>query len=319
MTWGRRRAVLTMGAVAAGALAAVLAGREMRDRRRDRAARALYAQARVTPPTAPMRVYHLGHSLVGRDMPAMLAQLAGQGHSYASQLGWGTSLRQHWEPDAPINGFETENAHAQFMPARAAVGSGAFDAVILTEMVELRDALRYHDSAAYLARWAALAHEARPDTRLYLYETWHRTDDPDGWLARIDADLDALWLGKVAYPAAAATGRPIHVIPAGQVLAAIARAIAGQDGIGNLTTRDALFARTDDGTPDAIHLSDLGAYAVALTHYAVLYHRSPEGLPLALLRADGSAAQAPDAVAGAMMQRVVWDVVRRVQESGVAA
>ncbi len=63
----------------------------------------------LPPPEGPLSVYHLGHSLVGRDMPAMLAQLGGAGHDYALQLGWGTSLKEHWEPDQPINGFETEN------------------------------------------------------------------------------------------------------------------------------------------------------------------------------------------------------------------
>ena len=78
----------------------------------------------LTPPAAPMRVFHLGHSLVGRDMPAMLAQLAGNGHSYHSQLGWGTSLREHWDPKLPINGFETENAHVHYRDAKEALASG---------------------------------------------------------------------------------------------------------------------------------------------------------------------------------------------------
>ena len=122
-------------------------------------------------------------------MPAMLAQLAPQGHDYASQLGWGTSLREHWEPDVPVNGFDTENAHDKFRAARDGIASGDFDAVVLTEMVEITDAIRYHDSADYLARWASLAHEATPSARIYLYETWHHTDDPAGWFDRIDTDL----------------------------------------------------------------------------------------------------------------------------------
>ncbi len=36
---------------------------------------ALY-QTPVVPPDAPLSFYFVGHSLVGRDMPAMLAQLA---------------------------------------------------------------------------------------------------------------------------------------------------------------------------------------------------------------------------------------------------
>ncbi len=34
----------------------------------------LYATP-LPPPSSPMRMFHLGHSLVGRDMPAMLQQL----------------------------------------------------------------------------------------------------------------------------------------------------------------------------------------------------------------------------------------------------
>ncbi len=86
----------------------------------------------LTPPPGPLRVFHLGHSLVGRDMPAMLAQLAGEGHRYDSQLGWGTSLREHWEPDLEINGFETSNGHPRFRPAHEAIASGDYDAVVLT-------------------------------------------------------------------------------------------------------------------------------------------------------------------------------------------
>jgi hypothetical protein len=303
------------GLVAAGAAVAGTAA--LRMMRLDRA-QALYSSP-LAAPEGPLRVFHLGHSLVGRDMPAMLAQLAPAGHDYASQLGWGAPLRSHWEPDVPVNGFDAENAHPKFMPARAAVGGGSFDALVMTEMVELRDAIRYHESPAYLARWATAARTARPDVRLYLYETWHNTDDPAGWLSRIDDDFDALWMRQVALPAAARIRAPVHVIPAGQVMAAFVRAVEARGGVGNVAGRGGLMARTTDGAVDTIHLGDLGAYLVALAHYATLYHRSPVGLPLALMRADGTAAQAPDAAAGALMQTTVWDVVRANPYSGVGA
>ncbi len=47
---------------------------------------ALYADPAAVP-TGPLKVLHLGHSLVGHDMPDMLAQLSQSGHSYNSQLG----------------------------------------------------------------------------------------------------------------------------------------------------------------------------------------------------------------------------------------
>ncbi|MGJ8625636.1 MAG: hypothetical protein ACSHXB_01645 [Sulfitobacter sp.] len=311
-----RRSVLIGGGVALAA-AGTVAWRARKDAGAERA-RLLYADP-LPKPNMPLNVFHLGHSLVGRDMPAMLAQLAGAGHRYDSQLGWGTSLKQHWEPSEAINGFAEENDHAQYRDAKEAVGSGEYDAVVLTEMVEIADAVRYHDTGDYLARWAGLAWGANPDTRIYLYETWHHTDDAKGWLARIDTDLKSYWQGKVINPALSRTDASIHLIPAGQVMAHFIRAVVARGGVDGITTIDDLFSIRDDGTPDTIHFNDLGAYLVALTHFSVLYHRTPIGSPHALRRADGSQANTPSPEAALLMQQVVWDVVQSHPETGVAA
>lgn len=280
---------------------------------------ALYAQP-LPPPPKPLRVFHIGHSLVGRDMPAMLEQLAGAGHDHRSQLGWGATLRSHWEPDVPVNGFEQENAHPRYQDATTAVKSGEFDALVLTEMVEIKDAIKHHDSPKYLRQWARLAQESRPGTRVYLYETWHQLNDPQGWLERLDGDLPRYWEGELLAKAMAQgdVAVPIHVIPAGQVMASFVRRIEQPGASAGLESRAALFARNKDGTQDNIHLNDLGNYLVALTHYAVLYHRSPVGLPHQLLRADGSTATAPSEATARLMQEVVWDVVTRYPKTGVA-
>lgn len=273
------------------------------------------AQPPLSPPQGPLRVYHLGHSLVGRDMPAMLAQLAG--HDHASQLGWGTPLRAHWEDRVEITGFAAENAHPHHRPARAALASGDYDAVVLTEMVELRDAIRWHASPHYLAAWARAARQGNPDARLYLYETWHRLDDPAGWLDRIAADLPTLWQGEVLQGALAWDAPPIHLIPGGQALAAAARAAEAGE-VPGLARREEFFARNPDGSQDTIHLNALGHYLIALVHYAVLYHRSPEGLTSSLTRADGTAVTIPPETAAAL-QRIVWQAVRATPGTGVSA
>ena len=274
----------------------------------------------VPVPQTPLTVFHLGHSLVNRDMPAMLAQIAPRGHAYDSQLGWGTTLQAHWG-DAPINGFEAENAHARFRPALEAVRSGDYDAIVLTEMVEIRASIRFYDSPVYLARWASEAVKARPDVRLYLYETWHQLDDPEGWLERIDLDHERYWLSRVLGPALAKLpeGTQIYLLPAGPVLAAFVRAVEAKGGVGNVRDRTDLFARAEDGTLDVIHLNDLGNYLVALTHFAVLYQQSTVGLPHALTRADGSPAAAPDPEVARLMQEVTDSVVRNLGLSGHAA
>lgn len=314
--WWLRAAVA--GALLPLSALAVQTARFRLGRLTDQEMEELYA-APLAPPHQPLHVFHLGHSLVGRDMPAMLAQLAPIGHRYESQIGWGTSLMAHWDEDEPIAGFEAENAHSRFREAREAVGSADYDALILTEMVEIRDAIRYFESWRYLREWAQLARDANPGIRLYLYETWHRLDDQEGWLNRLDRDLDRYWDREILRRAMSedAATSPIYVIPAGQVLARVARLAETQGGTEGLQDRKDLFARTPDGSLDPIHLNDLGNYLVALTHFAVLYHRSPMGLPHVLRRADGTPATPPSPAAARLMQEAVWDVVTSHAITGV--
>lgn len=266
----------------------------------------------LAPPAGPVATYHLGHSLVGRDMPAMLAAWAG--HDHASQLGWGTSLAAHRSGE--VAGFDTENAHPAYRPADAALASGEYDVVVLTEMVEIRDAIRWHDAAGALAHWARAARAGNPLVRVYLYETWHALDDPEGWLTRLDADLTRHWEDEVLRPALAESGvGAIHVIPAGQVMAAAVRAME-EGAVPGLTDRRQLFGQTPEGAPDQIHLGDWGNWLVALTHHAVIYHRLPEAAPM--LHADGSPATPLPPGAEAALRQVVWRVVTGYPASGVA-
>ncbi len=271
----------------------------------------LYSEP-LEPISGGLRGFHIGHSLVGRDMPAMLMQLADGAYAYESQLGWGATLRAHWDRGEPINGFDAENAHSRYRDAHDALASGEYDALILTEMVEIRDAIAYFDSWDFLRRWAAEARAANPGIRIYFYETWHETNDPEGWLNRIDADLDRYWLDSILRPALAESGgaEPIYIIPGGQVMAAFLRAVEGRGDLEDVSGISDLML-------DSIHFNDIGAYLVALTHFAVLFGRSPVGLPSALLRADGTPAKAPSAKTAELMQTVVWQVITSMPLTGV--
>ena len=264
----------------------------------------------------PLNIFHIGHSLVGEDMPAMLMQLAdadlGPGHDYRTQVGWGTFMKAHWDPDVPINGFEEGNSHAFYQDAHEAVSSGTLDALILTEAVEIRDSIKYMESPYMLHNWADAAWRARNDTKVYFYETWHPLDAPEGWLDRLDRDLGLYWEGQILSPALnmQEVPRPIYVIPGGQVMAKVTRAIEATDGVGPLKTRQDLFS-------DQIHFNDYGAYLMALTHYAVLYQRSPAGLPYQLNKANGTPAQSLGPEAAALVQELVWEVVTSYAPTGV--
>lgn len=322
-----RRSLILAALVAAGALAAgAVAWRRLRrDPTLPPARRPLDWDAfnraydrPLDPPSRPLRVFHLGHSLVGHDMPAMLAQLAGPGHRYESQIGRGTTLRAHWEDHIPIEGYAEDNAHDRFRPAKEALASGDYDAVILTERVEIRTSIEEEAGPAYLALWAGLARQGNPDVRVYLYETWHWLHDEGGWLVRLDRDLRRYWIGEMMRGAAAwQGGAPIHLIPAGQALARIARA-AEAGTVPGIRSREDFFARTANGDLDPIHIGDLGCFLVALTHHAVLYGVEPPGLMQEIRRADGTLADLP----ADLDRRALWLMIREVAgtlpETGLA-
>lgn len=313
-----RRAICQRRFLGSGALLLLLSACGLVRCTPDPLPRAEFEALYKTPLPAPedgLRVFHLGHSLVNRNMPNMLRQMAesaGLEHRYESQIGWGTPLKSHWEPSEVIFGFEKENAHPRFRDVKVALGSGEYDAVVLTEMVEIRDAIAYFDSADYLHRFATLAREARPDTRIYLYETWHTVDDPEGWQTRLEKDRARYWEDGILRPALAydTPPLPIYVIPVGQVFTEIVRQIKA-DALVGLNAQEELFARNEDGTLDPIHMDHLGNYIVALTHYAVLYQKSPIGLPSNVKLFDESSLfSMPSENLSEKLQSIVWDVVK---------
>ncbi len=281
---------------------------------------ALDALYQPPPPlNKPLAVFHVGHSLVGPHMPFMLQQLAPDGHRYNSQLGWGTALKAHWEPSVEIKGLEQEKQQDYYRDLDEAIASQEYQAFVLTEMVEIKDAIKYFDSEKYLANFADKIHQNNPDTRLYFYESWHEVNDPAGWINRLKNDYPQYWQGKILHPALAKLkGRvPIYMIPVGQVFAKFFKEVERLGGLEGMTQPEDIFNRKEDGTLDVIHINDIGSYFVAIVHYSVLYQRSPEGLPYQLKAYGGKEAMAPSAEAATLFQKITWEVVSAMNETGV--
>ncbi|MFT6791155.1 MAG: hypothetical protein ACJA04_000355 [Cellvibrionaceae bacterium] len=282
----------------------------------------LYAE-KLEPENGTLKVYHLGHSLVGQNMPYMLEQLAdnrqGKGHKYHSQLGWGATLKSHWDPEVPINGFESENNHNYYRDAFKAIESQEYDAFVLTEMVEIKDAIKYFDADNNLTNFARKISTESPKSRIYFYESWHQVTDPEGWINRLDNDLEKYWERQILHKALANLDGEvtIYLIPVGQVFSAFFKEIERTGGVEGIRRPEDIFDRKEDGTLDVIHINDLGAYFVALVHYAVLYRKDPSGLSYRLKRVDGSEATTPSAEAAELMQRITWEVVSRMEKTGI--
>ena len=282
-------------------------------------------QSVLTPVTQPLNIYHLGHSLVGKDMPVMLAQLAGEKHQFSSQLGWGATLQSHWDPKIPINGFESMNKHAEYRDPMDAIESQEYDAFVMTEMVEIKDAIKYFKSSEYLAKFAAKVNNDSPKTFIYFYESWPKVTDPAGWINRLDNDLKKYWEDGILLKALAKINSDknnkitIYMIPVGQVMSAFFKEVERLGGIGNIKQPEDIFSRKkEDGSVDPIHVNDIGNYLVALVHYSVLYRQSPEGLSYQLKKADGKDALAPAEETALLMQKITWDVVKAYPKTGVA-
>lgn len=275
---------------------------------------------KLPPETKTLKVYHIGHSLVGQDMPYMIKQLAGEGHQYHSQLGWGSTLQSHWDPKIPINGFEQENNHPYYRDAFEAIESREYDAFVLTEMVEIEAAIKYFEAAKSLTNFARKIAMESPKSRIYFYESWHEVTDPKGWINRLDDDLEKYWEKQILHKALANLGGEvtIYLIPVGQVFSAFFKELESIGGLTDINRPEDIFDRKEDGSLDPIHINDLGKYFVALIHYTVLYRKNPQGLPYQLKRADGNDAIAPSPETAALMQRITWEVVTGMEKTGVA-
>ncbi len=162
-----------------------------------------------------------------------------------------------------------------------------YDVLVITERVSLAGTRPWHDSDAWALRWAGHAWEngaGGAGAEALLYATWVAferdppadSNDPDSgrpWRERLDREY-ADWLAILAYVNAnRPDGAPeMRMIPANRVMAAVYDAIAGGQAPAGLPEIGVLFS-------DDIHLSEMGADLVALTHFAVLYGRDLQGLP----------------------------------------
>lgn len=260
-------------------------------------------------------ILFVGHSLVGPSLPAMIeAGLGRQGASFtvSSQVINGAPLRYSWD-----NSSQGERGDA-----RVILPKGETAVLVLAEATPIAAQVQWNDTAGYVAKFAGLAWEARPDTQVYIYETWPslksgpgavNADDPGSgtpWRERLVADLP-LWESATALAnAARPKGAPlVRLIPAGQAMGQLADAITAGE-VPGIDRIEALF-------DDDIHPDDRALYFLAMVHMAVISGQDPKGLPAKLARHWISRSGMITDAQAAAFQRIAWAAVTQYRAGDV--
>jgi len=251
-----------------------------------------------------LRVVLSGHSLsdgVRDPLEAMVRAAGGPRATVDLSTIPGSTLEWRWQ-------------HAPGLDLRARVAE--FDVVVLTERVALSNTVPWHASADYALRFARLAWEqgaGGQGAEVLVYASWVSFEtgpayagqgaDPDiglPWRARLDREAAAWEEIRAHLDARRPPGAlPVRMVPAIAVMAALFDEIAaGRAPIGDIR---ALFV-------DDIHPNALGAWLVALVHFAVIYRRNPAGLTR------------PEGISPAVArwyEDLVWRVVRADPAAGL--
>jgi len=143
----------------------------------------LDGDAHQVGPVQSRSIYWVGHSLVegkapidGEDMNLMtlLARFVaarGQAYTAGDHTRWGSSLAALWRGSPHSYRFDPA-AGMEMVRQRFESEASRYDALVATEVLPLRPALRAEFSSFYLRRFACALLNANPSARIYLYETW---------------------------------------------------------------------------------------------------------------------------------------------------
>lgn len=270
------------------------------------------AARNATPIAKGQRVFFCGHSFHMFVVPILndMAVAAGiQGHEIAgrSSIG-GSRVMQHW--DVP----DEKNA------AKTALRAGAVDVLTLAPIWMPEDGIE---------KFARLGFEHNPDIRITVQEFWLPNDtyeprypldtkkkvDHDATVPaelrksqdRYDHDVEQVvrginqQLGK----------NVIFIVPVGQAAVALReRIVAGQAP--GLKKQWDLFR--DNWGHAQLPLQILSSYC----HFAVIYRRSPVGLPMPPALAKANKPEWDDKL-NRLLQELAWDAVIHHPMSGVTA
>jgi hypothetical protein len=144
-----------------------------------------------------------------------------------------------------------------------------------------------------------------------LWTTWTNIDDSDGpWRPMLDIQGQE-WenMQDYANDNLLPGSPPVYIIPGHKMMARLYDDI--QDGlVPDITDISDFFS-------DNIHTNELGAYAIAMIHYACIFNTSPIGLPNNLLPGAPSGTPIPSPELATYLQNMIWEEVTSYPRTGI--
>lgn len=144
-----------------------------------------------------------------------------------------------------------------------------------------------------------------------LWSTWTNLDNSNGpWRQMLDiqgAEFERMQdYANLNKPAAAPY---VYMIPGHKMMARLHDDIQ-LNLVPGITNINQFFS-------DNIHVNELGAYAVAMIHYACVFNKSPVGLPNNLLPNASASTPIPSPALALYIQKMVWEVVTSYARTGI--
>ena len=255
--------------------------------------------AKSLSPAGTFSAYHMGNSLTGdlftefRNVATAYQKALGNTYQWRVHYRGATSLKYMFDnPTGPktasIQGTDADYSWAEvgtakFMPWTVALPQNHWDVVTMQVWQDDVRATLKADTEAVNAIIAATKTRAdNAATRFFIYAPWTvvKFDDLDSYrqayLAPLSTDSDPVGTATRDYfrhvtAAVRQTNPEVALIPSGEVLLALDDKMrAGK--FEHLTSVQQLHR-------DVIHLNSLGSNVTAWTAYAVIFKKSPVGLP----------------------------------------
>jgi hypothetical protein len=269
--------------------------------------------ATAEPRSLALRVVQSGHSLTDPIPVPLRAMVKSAGNRSAvidlSSIP-GSPLDWRWSNESG-NG-----------PSDARRDIDKYELLVTTERVSLAGTLPWHNSPDEALRWFTHAWtegNGGKGAETILYATWVDIEsgvvgtngykDADGHIPfreRLPREMGMWEQIQDHVNANRPEGSPpMRMIPGPLLMAAMYDAIEAGEAPG--------FTDISDLFSDTIHVNDLGAYFIALAHFAVIYERDPRGLPNRL-----GLPTSPTPEQARWMQELVWKVVTEYEGTGVS-